>query len=74
MTQKERIIDYINTFGSITSAEAFTDLGIMRLASRISDLRQEGYTIFDKMVGAKNRYGEKVSFKRYAFSEEGLNG
>lgn len=28
MTQKERIIDYIKQFGSITSLDAYRDLGI----------------------------------------------
>ena len=38
MTQCERIVEYIKQNGSITAREAMTDLGIMRLASRIADL------------------------------------
>lgn len=41
-TQNERIVDYIHRFGSITTLEAMRDLGIMRFASRISDLRKQG--------------------------------
>lgn len=37
-TQNQRILDYIAEFGSITQFEALQDLGVMRLASRISDL------------------------------------
>ena len=40
-TQNQRIIDYINQFGSITQLEALRDLGVMRLASRISDLKKQ---------------------------------
>ena len=36
-TQNERIIRYMEYFGSITQVEALQDLGVMRLASRISD-------------------------------------
>ena len=42
-TQTQRIIDYIAEFGSITQLDALRDLGIMRLASRISDLKRQGY-------------------------------
>ena len=37
-TQNERIIEYIHKFGSITQLQALQDLGVMRLASRMSDL------------------------------------
>ena len=37
MKQTERILKYINDFGSITSLQAMQDLGVMRLASRITD-------------------------------------
>ena len=64
-TQNERIIEYINTFGSITQLEVLRDLGCMRLASRISDLKRLGYPIESKIVEVKNRYGEKCHIKSY---------
>lgn len=63
--QCERILGYINDFGSITQIEAIADLGIMRLASRISDLRKDGYPIVREMVKGKNRYGESTCYARY---------
>ena len=42
MTQGERIINYINTFGSISPMEAFMDLGITKLATRVSEMTAEG--------------------------------
>ena len=65
MTQKERILKYMDDFGSITTLEAVVDLGIMRLASRIHELRQSGYNIVDKFETGKNRYGEPTAYKRY---------
>ena len=65
-TQNERILDYIAEHGSITQLEASTELGVMRLASRISDLKRKGYNIISKTETVKNRYGEKCSIKRYS--------
>lgn len=65
MTQKERIVQYMDDFGSITTAEAFNDLGIARLASRIHELVKGGVGIEKEMVTSKNRYGETVRYARY---------
>lgn len=45
MTQNERIMRHLTDYGSITSMEAMTEYGIMRLASRISELRTAGVPI-----------------------------
>lgn len=65
-TQAERIIDYMTEFGSISQFEAFRDLSVMRLASRISDLRKAGYPIKSEVEVVKNRYGENCYIKRYS--------
>lgn len=65
-TQNQRILDYIDEFGSITQIEALQDLGIMRLASRISDLKRLGYPIVSKTETVKNRFGEPCRIKRYS--------
>ena len=69
-TQSERIIQYINDFGSITTWEAFTELGITRLASRIHDLTDEGYEFDRKVEKAKNRYGEHIHYTRYSLRKD----
>ena len=66
MNQKERIIKYINDFGSITSLEAMRDLGITQLGARIDGLQKDGYTFKKEWERAKNRYGEDVDYKRYS--------
>lgn len=64
-TQNERIINYIEKHGSITQLDAYLDLGVMRLASRISDLRRLGVPIAGDITAVKNRHGETVHVKRY---------
>ncbi len=66
MTQCERIIRYMKDFGSITALQAIQDLGVMRLASRICDLKKRGYNISKEDIPKRNRYGEKVYIARYS--------
>jgi hypothetical protein len=68
-TQAERILDYIRTFGSITQIEALRDIGCMRLASRIADLKKQGFDIISKTEAVNNRYGEKCYIKRYMLGD-----
>ena len=65
-TQAERVLDYIREYGSITQLEALRDLGVMRLASRVSDLRKQGYDIRGKHVAVKNRWDETCHIKQYS--------
>lgn len=68
-TQNDRILDYIDKFGSITQYEALKDLGVMRLASRISDLKRLGYPIISTSEAVENRFGEKCHIKRYSMQK-----
>lgn len=63
-TQAERVLGYIEEFGSITQLDALNDLGVMRLAPRISDLKKLGYPITSSVEAVKNRYGENCYIKR----------
>lgn len=69
MTQCEMIMAYINDFGSITTMDAFNDLGVTRLASRVCDLKKKGITLDRKMETRKNRYGKKVTYARYSYAQ-----
>lgn len=66
MTQCETILRHMEDYGSISSLEAMQEYGIMRLASRITDLKKAGIPIRRDMVSQKNRYGETVTFARYS--------
>lgn len=69
-TQAERVLGYIEEHGSITQLEALTELGVMRLASRISDLKKQGYIINSKHEAVKNRHDETCYIKRYSLGGE----
>lgn len=69
-TQCDKVLHYMRQFGSITQLEALSDIGCMRLASRITDLRQRGYAIGRRMKTSKNRYGDDVCFAEYYLIEE----
>ena len=71
MKQHERIMSYIDEFGSITPMEAFSDLGITKLSTRIGELARKGVKIHREMVAGENRYGEPVKYMRYRRAKEG---
>lgn len=66
MTNKDRVLKYIEDFGSISSLEAFTDLGNTRLSASIWLLRHDDGLNIGSITETKlNRYGEKTHFSRY---------
>lgn len=65
MTQKEMILRYLQENGSITQAEAVTEIGCYRLGARIWDLKADGYDIRRETLKKRNRYGKVVSFASY---------
>lgn len=64
-TQADRVLDYIKEFGSITTLEAFKDLGVTRLSARIFELRERNIEIDTDMITSKNRYGEICNYAKY---------
>ena len=64
--QVDKIYKYMKDFGSITQLDAIRDLGVMRLASRISEMRMSGIAIKKEMETGKNRYGEATHYARYS--------
>lgn len=69
-TQAARVLKYMETFGSITQIEALNVLGVMRLASRVSELKKQGFPVISKIVPVKNRFGETCYIKQYSIKEE----
>ena len=72
-TQCDRIIRHLRDYGSITSLEAITEYGILRLASRINDLKRKGYNIVSETAVGENRYNEKVHYSVYRLIEKQEN-
>ena len=66
MTQTEKVMDYMQTHGSISTWEAFEELGITRLASRINDIEKSGVPIDRQTISKENRYGDKIHFTKYS--------
>ena len=69
MTQHQKVLNYIEKHGSITPFEAFRDLGITKLATRISEMRKRGKEFKIEMVQGKNRDEEPVRYAKYSFPE-----
>ena len=65
VTQCEKIIRYMELEGGITPLDALREFGCMRLVSRISDLKRQGYVITKEFETAKNKAGEPVRYARY---------
>lgn len=65
---KNRVLEYIQRFGSINTFQAFMDLGCTRLSEYIRQLRLE-YNIQDEWINGINRFGEKIKYKNYFIKE-----
>lgn len=69
-TQNEKILKYLRTHKrGITQMDALERFGCMRLASRISDLRQMGFSIKTENIAVKNREGDVCYVARYTLME-----
>lgn len=69
MTQCERVLKYMEDFGSINPMQAMKDLGVMRLGARIFDLKKAGHRITRRTVTGRNRYGAPVIYAEYRLEE-----
>ena len=70
ISQRTKILDYMRKYGSITHLQAQQDLGCMRLAARIGELREMGYAIGTRMKTGKNRDGGVTNFAEYYLEED----
>ena len=69
MSQCERILRHMEDYGEIAQLVALREYGIMRLASRISDLRKAGISIEKSFRLGKNKYGEPAKWAVYSLNE-----
>ena len=68
MSQEKKILEYIKEHGSITTLDAFTDLGCARLSARIANLRSKGIDIVSEQVSVRNRFGQTCHVARYSLN------
>jgi len=71
MTQNDQILEALKNGDSLTSIEALNRFGVFRLASRISDLKQDGYIIESERV---NALGGKHYSRYYMPTKKEENG
>lgn len=70
ITQRDRVLQYIRDFGSISSWQAYQDLGVTQLATRIYELKQQGYIFTKKRIQTTTRYGVPTHYDEYKLVEE----
>lgn len=63
--QCDRIVDYIKEHGSITAAEAYEHLNILRLAARISEIKDAGHNVSMELVHGKTKDGQPAQWAKY---------
>lgn len=64
-TKKERIIEYMKRFGEITQMDA-VNLGCLRLAAQIFDIKKDGIEIWTEYREVKNRDGSTSRIAAYS--------
>lgn len=68
--QRVRIMRHLRKYGTLTALEAITLYGIMRVSSRISELKARGEPIVTVMKKGRNRYGEPIRYAEYVYKPE----
>ena len=68
--QKEIVLDYLETNGTITTFECYSKLEIVDLQKAINLLRKEGYSISDRWISKINHRGRRIKYKEYKLEEE----
>ncbi len=70
MTQKEAILNYLETHDSITPMEAFSELGVTKLATQVSlMIRRDGLKFKKELISTENRYGRHTVYMKYSLEE-----
>lgn len=69
MTQKQRILEYLQSGKTLTRLNSWSELGVLEAPARISELRQENWPIETNMVEVTNRFGEKVRVAEWYLPE-----
>ncbi len=69
MTHKDMILELLRTGAWISPMDALRECGTMKLATRISELRRDGYEIDAQRVSYINRFGKKMYHNEYRLAE-----
>ena len=66
MTQTTQILEYLRLYGALTPFEAFLELGVTKLSTRIGELEREGWAFKREWVEHKSRTGRTVRYLKYS--------
>lgn len=69
MSQTERLLDYLQTHGTINPLESWQRLGIYRLSDTVHRLRKAGHKIRTDLVDVKNQFDEDCRVAKYVLEE-----
>lgn len=64
-TQREKVLEHLEKYGSITSIEAIALYGATRLSDIIYRLRNSGHTIITENKTTLNRFGNVTNYAKY---------
>lgn len=70
LTQHEEVRKHLETYGHITSMEAFERYGATRLSAIIYNLKKEGMNITTEQTKGTTRYGRAVTFATYVYKKQ----
>ena len=65
--QKERVLSYVRTKGSITHREAEDTYSITRLAAVIFDLKELGHKFDTIIMKGKNKFDVPCTWAKYVY-------
>ena len=68
MTQNAMIIDLLRD-GWLDPIRAFVEVGTLKLATRISEIRASGIKVEERIVPYVNRFGRNTIYKEYRIRE-----
>ena len=64
-SQKQQVLEYMQTHKSITPLEAIIEIGAYRLSAIIFDLKKDGYGIITKLKKVQKANGEYTHVGEY---------
>jgi hypothetical protein len=68
--QQQRLLQYLKQQVTITPMQAWTMLGIYRLADTVYKLRGKGFVIDTDRIDVTNQFGEDCNVARYIYKGE----
>jgi len=69
MSQKQRILRYLQDGHTLSRLISWEALGVLECPARVCELRREGYPIETKRKTVLNRYHEKVSVAEWRLTK-----